>query len=358
MWVTPAFADAVQLSNAGEADFITALFTYTPLHLAWLAREAVIVFFVLSGFVLARPFLSRGRSYGAYYPQRVIRLAVPAWAALAVAALIAVMLYPTTGTPHSELLASQVAPHVEWGDFAGAWLIGGAPQVLLPLWSLKWEIAFSLLLPLYVLIARWAVGVWKGGAVAVVCLGLSAAGTYFSVDELAYLPTFMLGCLVASNQQAITRRIRDSRATWLGVGSLIALAAGWYPRGVSDSTMLTGAGQVLSIVGAAGVVIAALTWRGFAHALSGSRAMLWLGDRSFSLYLVHFPVIMVAAFLTLGENLAITLGIGLPVSLLVAEVFFRTVEKPSTDLARMVKRRLASKSSAAEAEAPAAQRQS
>lgn len=340
MWVTPAFADAVQLSNAGEADFVTALLTYTPLHLAWLAREAVIVFFVLSGFVLARPFLSRRRSYIPYYPSRILRLAVPAWAALAVASIIAILAYPSAGSPHSELLASQIAPHVAWEDFAGAWLVGGAPQVLLPLWSLKWEIAFSLLLPLYVFVARWAVGAWKGGAVAVACVGISAAGTYLEVDELAYLPTFMLGCLLASNQAAITTHIRGTRAAWFGALSLLALAAGWYPRGFSTSTLLTGAGQVLSLVGAAGVVIAAITWRGFAATLSRPRAMGWLGQRSFSLYLVHFPVIMAAAFLTMGENLAVTLAVGVPASLLLAEVFYLLVEKPSMNLAHAVKRRL------------------
>lgn len=339
-WMTPQFSQAVQLANAGNADLFTSVLTYTPLHLAWLAREAVIVFFVLSGFVLVLPFLTRSANYVAYYPSRLVRLMLPAWAALVLAYGIAVVTYPSSGHASSTLLDDQVGPDATLSAFSGFWLIGGVPDVLPPLWSLEWELLFSLLLPLYVMIARWTVGPWRSIAVMGACVVASAAGTFLEVGALEYLPVFMLGSVIASNLAMVNRILNTHLAMWVGIGSLLALCAGWYPRGFSDSVALTAAGQVLALIGAAGVVVAAISWRGFVTVLSDSTIVHWLGSRSFSLYLVHFPVIMAAAFLTMGEHLAVTLLIGVPVSLGLSELFYRGVERPSMRLARAVKVRL------------------
>src|SRR5271154_1701910 len=56
--------------------------TYTPLHLVWAGSEAVVVFFVLSGFVLVRAAERPGFRWRAYYPSRMLRLYLPVWAAL------------------------------------------------------------------------------------------------------------------------------------------------------------------------------------------------------------------------------------------------------------------------------------
>src|SRR5690606_33375733 len=63
---------------------------YTPLHLLWAGHEAVIFFFVLSGFVLALPFVDgRPFDYGPYAIKRVFRIWLPYVVATAAALLIA-----------------------------------------------------------------------------------------------------------------------------------------------------------------------------------------------------------------------------------------------------------------------------
>ena len=76
---------------------------------------------------------------------------------------------------------------------------------------------------------------------------------------------------------------------------------------------------------------------GAAGAFGTTGAMRWLGRRSFSLYLVHEPIVVTVAYL-LGatRNAALVLVTGLPVSLLVAEVFGRVCEVPSHRLAQRV----------------------
>lgn len=57
--------------------------SYTPLHIFHAGQEAVVVFFVLSGFVLTRQMTVRTlRSISYYYPQRLLRLYLPVWGVL------------------------------------------------------------------------------------------------------------------------------------------------------------------------------------------------------------------------------------------------------------------------------------
>jgi peptidoglycan/LPS O-acetylase OafA/YrhL len=67
-----------------------------------------------------------------------------------------------------------------------------------------------------------------------------------------------------------------------------------------------------------------------------------LGRRSFSLYLVHEPIVVSVALLLGGRAPApVTLAIALPFALAAAALFFRVVESPSHRFARAVSRRLA-----------------
>jgi len=66
--------------------------SYTPLHIFHAGQEAVVVFFVLSGFVLTRQMTVRTRrSISYYYPQRLLRLYLPVWGVLLLALALRVV---------------------------------------------------------------------------------------------------------------------------------------------------------------------------------------------------------------------------------------------------------------------------
>src|SRR6185312_1226739 len=68
------------LPTRGSLDW---LLVYTPLHIFWAGQEFVVVFFVLSGFVLSLPIARGGRlRIASYYPARLIRLYLPVWGLL------------------------------------------------------------------------------------------------------------------------------------------------------------------------------------------------------------------------------------------------------------------------------------
>lgn len=317
--------------------------------LSFATRSGVELFFVLSGVVLLRPYLRRIRPFqiSTYLLRRVQRL----WPPYAVALLFAgaVVALPAI---HPTWYSAEVLPRLSaagwaaqllivnlgWQSYSGAW------------WSLSLEVAFYLLAPLIVLclvgkrvrprafgglavvsiVASLAVAVWvspearfgtpngsdlnAGRATAV---DAAAAGRLL----LLYAPCFMMGTLLA----AFTLTLRTGRRL-IYAGLVYCLVALFYPKlnihlGFAS---LYGGIVILAMGGSIG-------WLrlGLSH-----RWVLWLGERSYSLFLVHFSVFyLVNYFASLafsGRNVTyfiLTRVVQLPLALVVAMVLFWFVER-------------------------------
>lgn len=319
--------------------------TFTPLHLAWAGTEAVMVFFVLSGLVLALPFLDRSTSlarWRGYYGQRLVRLYVPVVAALAVAAAL-VIAFPRVPGPTTSWWFDAHALTVDARTLAtDALLVTGVSWIDPSLWSLQYEVLFSLLLPVYVLVAR-RLGGWSGLLVPPLVV-LAAVGAHEGNATLAWLPVFGIGvAMAAARHRLLALGARVAAARWSAViwallagVTVVLLLAEWWARGLDEVAPLPMAvARGTGVVGAALVVLLAMTWPAFG-ALCCWRPVQWLGTISFSLYLVHEPVLVSVSSLVGGSKrgVAVTLVVGIALSLLLAVVFHRLVEAPSQSLAR------------------------
>lgn len=320
--------------------------TYTPLRLVWAGDEAVLVFFVLSGLVLALPFLSgadRG-AWGAYYRKRAVRLYVPVVAAVAfTAAVIAV--FPRTGAPGwSWWMAEHVVPEDAAAYLADAGLLGGTSWRNSVLWSLRVEVWFSLALPLYVVAVR-GLRVPLRASLPVVLAAMGWA-SWHGHDLLSLLCVFAVGALMARRLDVLAthgRRLAGSVAGWAGVlvAAVVLLMARWELAALGvDPRLWVPVGRPAATLGAVLLVFAVLHC-GPLRAVACCRPLQWLGAVSFSLYLVHEPVVVTLATLTPGgvRGFAVVAGIGIPLSLAVAVVFWRLVELPSRRMAALAGRR-------------------
>ena len=159
MLTWPGFAE--QYLGDGTTDSRPVwLLTYTPLHIPWDGKAAVYVFFVLSGLVLTLPVLRRGDAFDwmSYYPQRLVRLYVPVIAAVALG-IAWFILVPRDASMQSLWLEGRPHELSIRTIFRDITLVGGSGGLVSPLWSLRWEILFSLLLPVFVVIVvRFARG--------------------------------------------------------------------------------------------------------------------------------------------------------------------------------------------------------
>ena len=271
-----------------------AIIAHSPLRLAWGGDAAVMLFFVLSGYVLA---IKPPTTWGSYYRTRLMRLYLPVWAAILVA-LGATMAVPrVTPDPSNWWLTRQVTTGpAQVRDAAllvnpGMWM----PQ----LWSLKWEVAFSLLLPAYL----WAFRRSSSGVALFFLVATSALGWVTHAESLTYLPIFGLGVVAATK----SLKVRASRPL-----ALVAAAALMTPW----AYWLQGVGALLVVLVAVGRPPNALA----------SPVLLWLGRISFSLYLTHLVVLWIALGVGLRGPLlaAATVAISLPT----AWAFHCALERP------------------------------
>lgn len=318
----------------GDPGGIARAFIDTPLWLLWGGREAVFVFFVLSGFVLALPH-ARGRAFAAleYYPARFLRLYLPVWAALAVAAVLLVLFDPQSVGDPTWWLDAHGSPLTLRGTGAdGSLFFAGSFMYFSAIWSLKWEIFFSALLPIYLLLASRG---GRPGRALVTAAALIAIAAELN-DYLTFLPIFMLGTVLAYEHAAVSTSLQrlsvPARAAVLA-GSLLLLAASSYARSLPD-----GIENALIAIGATGIVAIGSLPIGALPELLRKRPVAWLGSRSFSLYLVHEPIIVSAAVLTGGSLAPLPfLLLAVPIALLGAEAFYRVAEHPAHLLARRVR---------------------
>lgn len=319
---------------------LAAWLTQSPSKLLFAGTEAVLVFFVLSGFVVTLPVLRAGFAWSRYYPTRILRLYLPVWASLVLAtALIALVPRDHSTMPEGSWMRDAQAQTVTWGSFFDeASLVPASYDINNVLWSLRWEMIFSLALPLFVALG---LAVRKHAMLAaVVACALTVTGRVVDVDALVYLPVFMLGTLMAVRLDDLRVWMRRPRGAlfWPGATAiaLLLLIASWLARPVADpgstvSRILWG----LAGVGAAIVIIAAIGWPRLRGVLE-RRAAQWLGRVSYSLYLVHVPLIATLVYLWGADDWLPAIAVGLPASLVLAGLFYRFVEAPAHRLSRFI----------------------
>jgi len=339
--------DYLRVLAGGVSDSgLVNLLANTPIRYLFMGPEAVVVFFVLSGLVLVRPLL-RGRSLDLwnYFPRRVLRL----WLPTAAAVVLAVVVILCTPQDPSRLRSSWAQafsfPALNMGDVMNSFfLITGSPKLNNPLWTLRWELLFSLLLPLAFAAAamvRGRVALW-----VLACAVTTGFGSVWGTPALVYGPMFLAGALLAVRRdkvEASRRRIparRTSPVLWflaglalLSVPDMVRLAAPVEVRGFVHP-FSQGA-----VLGGACLLVVALVSAGAPARLFSLRPVRFLGRISFSLYLVHMPLLLGAVHLA-PEHPVLALLVAIPVIFLVAWLFCRFVEEPSARLARIAGERV------------------
>ena len=265
--------------------FASAAFRY--------GREAVMVFFVLSGFFIhyqAARAQSRRLNPAQFYRRRWHRLAPPYFFALAVTlALDAVgrTLWPA-------LYQSQTGDALLDDTFA----LGGysaaavGPAVVLlpsslgrdfgsngPLWSLAFEAVYYVVYPAWLWIRRRSAAA-AFGLIPVLCVAsalLPPAGFLSSVS--LHYPIWLAGAVIAERLAAAGT---SSRQAWVGAamflgGALLYVSVGNVFSAVL-SALLFGSGVVM-LFAATSLPATMLT------------AAEFLGIRSYTIYIVHFPLL-------------------------------------------------------------------
>lgn len=310
------------------------LVEYSPLHLTYAGIEAVMTFFVLSGFVLVPSV----RRYGAhaYAVGRLLRLYIPIVGAAVLAAIWA-GLYVGNHAHFASWWLNGHVPSVRPTDVASSvWLLDGTGALNSALWSMRYEVMFSLVLP--ALLWRFAETPQRlrpYGRMALL-LGLTGLGASLHFGILEYLPVFFLG--VALREIPVALRFRGALAL-LGAS---VLTLSWTLAGFG----LTLGASLLPVSQAIGAVLLVQACRsgGVLAASLSTPIPQYLGRLSYSLYLVHSPLIFLV-WLRVGTVRGATSELWhgallLVAALVVADLFHRTVERSALRVSARTRRHL------------------
>ena len=352
------------IQTPANAPWWLKLAAFSPLHMLWAGHEAVIFFFVLSGFVLSLPFLERDKTvpYGLYLVKRILRIYSP----YIVAAVSAILL--------RELCYNGAIPGVSYW-FNQSWknpatwsvlrdhliLIGSFANCDFDpvLWSLVHEMRISIVFPIIIYLVRF----WEKTSIAIafalscfcgLTISLKFRGViayehdYFAT--LHYVGMFIAGGLLAKYRRAIVSRIsrlqRNTKLLFLLVGVFAYSNAFWLPFyghfNIKIAETLFHKPIIQEWITTLGVSIFLAISLGThsASSLLSSAFPRFLGKISYSLYLFHaiclkVLIVTLYAYVPIWGILVLFLG----ASFAVATLSHYLLEAPSINLAKLLTKR-------------------
>jgi peptidoglycan/LPS O-acetylase OafA/YrhL len=317
------------------------------------------VFFVISGFLITRMLVreveASGRvSLAGFYARRVKRLLPAAALVLVVTAALVHLLMPRIDRP-------VFAADVSWAAFyAVNWRLADRSVDYLAedvgvspvqhYWSLSVEEQFYLVWPLLLLVVAW----WVRRS------GWSVRATMAAALSLVALPSLAWSIALTRREPSVAFFVTTTRMWELSIGAFVAIAAPQLARVPRRAAI------PIAWLGLAGVVACALIysqrtpWPGAAAllptlataavlgagpaagaagpvALLGTRPMVWIGGLSYSLYLWHWPFLVVAAVRWRGLSPLETAAV-LAVATACAWLAYRLVEDPVRHAPAMARR--------------------
>jgi peptidoglycan/LPS O-acetylase OafA/YrhL len=318
----------------------------------------VAIFFVISGFVLYRPWLL-ARETGRPQPQvlsylwrRFLRIVPAFWVAM----IVTVVVYDMGGTLFGWTgVSSFLFVQIYAGDHTG---------ILGPAWSLDTELAWYILLPVLAAAAGgWATrsrnGEWTP-VLALLGLGLVLLLTYHLVlsvpDWWAYLLPFWFTHFALGMTLAVAS-VRDwapaRRVARHGVWCVLVAIAAYGVMASSDylviydvpvpDWLLPLIDALLGMVVALGLLLPAI-WddgrRTGLRGIAGSRPAVYLGVISYGIFLYHGTAFKIASDLGVPVY-GFQLGalVGFAVTIAMASLSWHLIERPALSLKRLVGRR-------------------
>ena len=306
------------------------------------------VFFVISGFLItghlvAQLATERRINFGQFYARRARRILPASFAVLAATLVASVIFVPPTlrpGIMWDSIWTALYVPNMAFAIDDTNYLAETAPSPFQHYWSLGVEEQFYIFWPL-VLLLIWLLARKLAHRVAALALMLVVVSflaglllTYHSQPWAFFgLPTraweLGVGALVAVVGPSIVSRIAPevrSIGAWAGLATVL-LAAIYF----DELTAFPGWAALAPVLGTAAVIFFGqqATPYGPAAALS-LRPMRFVGDISYSLYLVHWPLLVIPAAVggtDVGLPPLVSVGLAV-VGIPIAWLLYAFVENP------------------------------
>jgi peptidoglycan/LPS O-acetylase OafA/YrhL len=296
------------------------------------------VFFVISGYLITKIILTETAaakfSFGGFYGRRARRL-LPALIAATAATFLAVAILfapeELVRTSASAIWSVLGLSNIFFWSESGYFDVDGILKPLLHTWSLAAELQFYLVWPAFIYLlfrfgGRRAV---LAGILLAIALGTILSIWFLRIDAAAafFLTPFRIHEFALGGLVVLLEKLRP-QGRWgveaifvAGLAAIMASVLLFHER-----TPFPGYAVLLPAVGTALVIHSSASAR--SAAFLASRPFVAVGLISYSLYLVHWPLIVIAHYLLQRVLAPTEQAIILGLSLALAALSYRYVEKP------------------------------
>ena len=300
------------------------------------------VFFVISGFLVTGLLLREGQVSGkvdllAFYARRMRRLLPAALVVIVVTLAASAFVLSPLRLPEvaGDATASALyVPNIRFAIEATDYLSVGAPSPLLHYWSLGVEEQFYLAWPLLLLVTvRLLSPRFLGLALLLLAIGsfglslywteTSPAWAFFSPGTRAW--QLAAGALLAVGFLRLPRRLPRGSASLLVAVGLALIVAGVLV--ISDETAYPGPWALFPVLGAVLVILGGSAGPTLPGRLLDNPPARYIGRISYSLYLWHWPILILVPIAVGNDDIAFRLALA-GVAILVAAVSTELIERP------------------------------
>jgi peptidoglycan/LPS O-acetylase OafA/YrhL len=311
-------------------------------------RAGIYIFFVLSGYLLSRPFLAAylfdapQPRIGRYFRNRALRIIPAFWVVFTV---YLIWNHGADGSGLGGVLAVYAfAQNYHWTPVA---------ELLDQAWTLDIEVAFYILLPVAFFVAvhlrrrrssprtrlAWLLGV----LVVAYVLSLVARHNAGNPADLTYtiadfLFAFIPGIALAAVEPFAAPRLHGAAVAKYWVWGALALAVCLIAVFVSQPVSHYGLRSILISLGCGALVASPLIYQwstGGCWRVLDNTVMHWLGERSYGIYLIHLGLMTHVLGHVGNHGLGVTFAmllVGVTAATLVAaDLLWRFVEHPALE---------------------------
>ena len=307
----------------------------------------VTVFFVISGYLITGILINEIEESGGvdlknFWLRRIRRL-LPAVLSMAVVMIfVSAVVNRVVFTKGCNDLLSAVFGYNNWWQIfrkVSYFENAGAPSPFTHCWSLAIETQFYLIYPILLILLSKARNRGKIFAavtavlamISVVLMGVlyspdgDPSRVYYGTDTRAF--SLLIGALAAIQKEHHIIKVKLRGKLWAVIGSIsVLILIGMMMLISSYSSFLYYGGQAIVSVLAAFVVYAVTVSRSLLNIILDSSILKWIGDRSYSIYLWHYPIIVLMSGGKRAAWWIVILEVVLSVGF--AELSYRFIETP------------------------------
>jgi peptidoglycan/LPS O-acetylase OafA/YrhL len=334
---------------------LPTLIILSPLRIFWAGYESVILFFILSGYVLILPFINGNPlKVKTFLIKRAFRIYVPYFVAIVFSIILKGIFFTNTNEkfPWGDIWTRNVSSldFIHHFTLVSNFKTGTIDPVI---WSLVHEMRISIIFPVIVFMIlrlKWVNSLGIALILTVIGilfdkLGLSESKGYLNSYgyTIHYTSMFIIGSLLAMYQSKIVEKLKGMDSNFKASLFVVGILVYTMQVGLSIFIKLSFIHYVSDWFIAFGAIIfimISLSSRRISNFLS-VKVIEFFGKISYSLYLFHLPILIATLYLLHGKlPIWMISVIAVSISIVISYLSWKYVEMYSIKLGKTISNRM------------------